>query len=86
MGYSPWGHKELDTTEHLILSTFTISHTLCCACVMRTLKIRPQHISSIQYNSVNYIVTILYIRSPWFFSSSITDTLNTLTNITPFPH
>ena len=23
MGYSPWGHKELDTTEPLILSLWT---------------------------------------------------------------
>ena len=23
MGYSPWGHKELDTTEQLTLYTFT---------------------------------------------------------------
>ena len=67
MGYKPWGRKESDTTEHLILSTFTTSHTPCCARVMRTLKIHPQHISSRQYSSVNYIVTILYIRSPWFF-------------------
>ena len=22
MGYSPWGHKELDTTEQLMLFTF----------------------------------------------------------------
>ena len=26
MGYSPWGHKESDTTEQLILSLITIMH------------------------------------------------------------
>ena len=24
MGYSPWGHKELDTTERLALSLFIV--------------------------------------------------------------
>ena len=32
MGYSPWGHKELDVTERLIfsLSYICISQSLCC--------------------------------------------------------
>ena len=27
VGYSPWGHKELDTTEQLTLSLFNFGHT-----------------------------------------------------------
>ena len=26
MGYSPWGHKELDTTERLTHNTHTLKH------------------------------------------------------------
>ena len=26
-GYSPWGHKELDTTERLILVLYQLKHT-----------------------------------------------------------
>ena len=34
-GYSPWGHKELDATEKLILSLFSsiYTHTHICMCV-----------------------------------------------------
>ena len=27
LGYSPWGHKELDTTEHAYTHTHTHTHT-----------------------------------------------------------
>ena len=30
MGYSPWGRKELYTTEHILIQTQTISMTSVC--------------------------------------------------------
>ena len=27
LGYSPWGHKDLDTTEHALTYTYTHTHT-----------------------------------------------------------
>ena len=27
VGYSPWGHKELDTTEHACVLTHTVTYT-----------------------------------------------------------
>ena len=32
MGYSPWGHKESDMTEHLTLSHLTVSHGPLVTC------------------------------------------------------
>ena len=49
-----------------------------------TLKIFSQHISGIQYSIINYIVTMLYIRSPEF-THLISESLYPLTNISPFP-
>ena len=30
MGYSPWGHKELDVTEHTCMRAHTHTHTHTC--------------------------------------------------------
>ena len=43
MGYSPWGHKELDTTERLSTMTYDVEHifiylsALCISSLVRNL-------------------------------------------------
>ena len=36
MGYSPWGHKELDTTEAMEHTCLRIADSLCCTAEMKT--------------------------------------------------
>ena len=53
MGYSPWGHKEPDTTEP---TTFHVLYNLVCACVI--LKINQS-----KHKYLCYIVCWLLLDS-----------------------
>ena len=51
MGYSPWGRKELDTTERLhFLSFFFLPTDIeCLLCVRHSVK----HLTEILFNALN---------------------------------
>ena len=42
LGYSPWGHKELDTTEHALTHTHTHTHTTPLETAQQTVMLSPR--------------------------------------------
>ena len=53
-GYSPWGHKELDTTERLTRKWF------CILIVVVVIRVCTWIITHIHHTNVNFLVLILY--------------------------
>ena len=67
-GYSPWGHKEWDTTEQLIMSL--ASHGRCTI-FLKTKAINHQRIiyqSSINGHRTLFTITIFFGEIAWIFS------------------
>ena len=52
VGYSPWGHKELDTTERLSLSSLTYGKWTYCKYTNTTILCMPMCAPSILSNSI----------------------------------
>ena len=68
MGYSPWGHKELDTTEatqHTCITTFLTSWRLNPG------VLRVPNFSALYLQSLNFplILGAHYIHCVWIFTS-----------------
>ena len=62
-GYGPWGHKELDTTEHLTLFTSPAS---------KLLHVSIKHIIPV---SANTVVKASVKVDPWFWAVLLTHQL-----------
>ena len=77
MGYSPWGHKELDTAERLTVTTFIVDLQCCVSfkCIAKGFSyiyvlfhilfhyglLQDIEYSSLCYTAGPYCVSILYI-------------------------